>query len=150
MTLGKDFCRIMEYSFHQSEKAQEAELSSREVKYLYNNKGECWFCEKDNPAKRFSLKEEIVGTGGKFLKANTEVTANKMGDKIINLQLPIKMDLKIKEAPPGERGDTATGGTKKAILETGAEVNVPLFVNTDDVIRINTETGEYVERVEKA
>ncbi|MEK7192123.1 MAG: elongation factor P [Patescibacteria group bacterium] len=146
LTTGK----ILERNFHQNETFEEAEIEKQPIRYLYNNRGEYWFCEKDNPAKRFSLKEEIVGTGGKFLKANTEVTANKMGDKIINLQLPIKMDLKIKEAPPGERGDTATGGTKKAILETGAEVNVPLFVNTDDVIRINTETGEYVERVEKA
>ena len=146
LTTGK----ILERNFHQNETFEEAEIEKQPIRYLYNHRGEYWFCEKDNPAKRFSLKEEIVGTGGKFLKANTEVTANKMGDKIINLQLPIKMDLKIKEAPPGERGDTATGGTKKAILETGAEVNVPLFVNTDDVIRINTETGEYVERVEKA
>ena len=60
------------------------------------------------------------------------------------------MDLIVKETPPGERGDTATGGRKAATLETGAIVQVPLFVNTGDLIRVNTETGEYVERIEKA
>lgn len=142
--------KILERNFHQNETFEEVEIEKQTIKYLYAHRGEYWFCDPQNPAKRFSLKEDVVGAGGRFLKANTEVIANKMGDKIITLQLPIKADLKIKEAPPGERGDTATGGTKKAILETGAEINVPLFVNTDDLVRINTETGEYVERVEKA
>ena len=68
----------------------------------------------------------------------------------MGIKPPIKMELKVKEAPPGVKGDTATGGTKVAILETGATVNVPLFVNAGDIIRVNTETGEYAERIEKS
>ena len=77
-----------------------------------------------------------------------DIKAN--GEKIISIQIPIKIDLKIKEAPPGIKGDTAQGGSKVAILETGAKVDVPLFVNTGDIIRINSETGKYVERMEKS
>lgn len=142
--------KIVERAFHQNESFEEAEIIREEIKYLYGNKGEYWFCAKDNPANRFSLKEEILGEPAKFLKANTLVTALKFGDKIMGIRPPIKVDLKVKDAPPGFKGDTATGGSKKVVLETGAEINVPLFVNTGDIIRINTETGQYVERMEKS
>ena len=106
--------------------------------------------KKDDPSKRFAFKEDIVGAAARFLKPNTEVMAVKFGDQIMNIQAPIKVDLKVKETPPGIRGDTAQGGTKVATLETGATVNVPLFVNAGDLVRINTETGDYVERMEKS
>ena len=142
--------KIVERSFHQNESFEEAEMVKEEVKYLYNNRGQYWFSAKDNPANRFMLSEDVVGPTGQFLKANTLVIAIKFGEKIISIKPPIKVDLKVKEAPPGFKGDTATGGSKKVILETGAEINVPLFVNTGDIIRVNTETGEYTERMEKA
>lgn len=141
--------KIVERNFHQNESFDEADLQKEEVKYLYTHRGEGWFSAKDNPAQRFSLKEEGLGSKAKFLKPNTLVTAIKFGDRIINIQTPIKMDLKVKEAPPGITGDTAKGGTKRAVLETGAEVDVPLFVNAGDTVRVNTETGGYVERIEK-
>ena len=72
----------------------------------------------------------------------------KFQGQIITITLPIKVQLRVKEAPPGIKGDRAQGGTKPAILETGAEVQVPLFVETGDVIELNTETGEYVRRVQ--
>jgi elongation factor P len=146
--------KIIERNFHQNETFKEAKILKEPVKYLYNHRGQFWFSEKNNPSKRFFLNEEIIGSGAKFLKPNSEVTVAKFsadgGEKIINIKMPIKVDLKIKEAPPGERGDTAKAGTKTAVLETGATIQVPMFVNTGDVIRINTETGEYVERIEKA
>lgn len=142
--------KVVERSFHQNESFEEAEMAKEEIKYLYNNRGQYWFCAKDNPANRFFLTEEQVGAPGKFLKTNTLATALKFGDKIISVKPPVKVDLKVKEAPPGFKGDTATGGSKKVVLETGAEINVPLFVNTGDIIRINTETEEYVERMEKS
>lgn len=142
--------KIVEQAFHQNESFEEAEIVKEEIKYLYSNRGEYWFCAKDNPAQRFSLKGDILGEPVKFLKANTLVIALKFGDKIMGIRPPIKVDLKVKDAPPGFKGDTATGGSKKVVLETGAEINVPLFVNTGDIIRINTETGEYVERMEKS
>lgn len=142
--------KIVERAFHQNESFEEADLVKEEIKYLYNNRDQYWFCAKDNPANRFFLTEDQVGTPGQFLKANTLVVALKFADKIISVKPPIKVDLKVKEAPPGFRGDTATGGSKQVTLETGAVINVPLFVNAGDIIRVNTETGEYVERVEKS
>lgn len=142
--------KILSRSIHSNESFEEAEINKVDVKYLYNHRGEYWFSELDDPSKRFSLTEDIIGETGRFLKGNAVVTAIIFKEDIININLPIKMDLKVKSAPPSDKGDTATGGRKPVILETDAKVNVPLFVNTGDVIRVNTESGEYVERVEKA
>jgi elongation factor P len=138
---------VTEVSFHQSEKVEEAEIEEREIKFLYSNRGEYWFCEKDNPSKRFSFKADYVGHKGVFLKANSIVTLLTWKDKNIGLRLPIKVELKVIEAPPAIKGDTAKGGSKQIKLETGAVISAPLFINEGEVIRINTETGEYVERV---
>lgn len=142
--------KILERAFHQNESFEEADIIREEVKYLYNNRGGFWFANKDNAANRFMLPEELIGTAGQFIKPNALVTAYKFGDKIIAIKPTIKVDLKVKDAPPGYKGDTATGGTKKVTLETGAIVDVPLFVNTGDIVRVNSETGLYVERMEKS
>src|SRR3989344_52928 len=145
--------RIVEHSFHVSDKVGEADISKREVKYLYTNKGEFWFCEANDPSKRFELPEVMIGTASKFLKPNTVVDALIFNDgdsdegKIIGLKLPIKMDLKVAEAHPAVKGNTAQGGSKMVFLETGAEIQVPMFIKEGDVIRVNSETGEYAERV---
>ena len=139
--------KITERSFHQSEKVEEAEIIPREIKYLYTNKGEYWFSEINDPSKRFKLESEMVGSQGKFLKSNSIVKALVFNEDIIGLKLPIKVELKVTEAPPAVKGDTVTGGTKQVTLETGATINAPLFINEGDVIRINTETEEYAERV---
>jgi elongation factor P len=128
---------------------QEADLSTKPVKYLYTNRGEWWFASPTNPADRFSLAQDIVGPQGAFLKPNTVVDALIFDEKIIALKMPIKVELVVKEAPPAVRGNTAQGGTKQIVLETGATVNAPLFVNEGDIVRINTELGAYVERVDK-
>ena len=139
--------KITERSFHQSEKVEEAEIISREIKYIYVNKGEYWFSEINDPSKRFKLEAEMVGAQGKFLKQNSVVKVLVFNEEIIGLKLPIKVELKVTEAPPAVKGDTVTGGTKQVTLETGAVINAPLFVNEGDVIRVNTETEEYAERV---
>jgi elongation factor P len=144
--------RIVEHSFHVSDKAEEADISKKEVKYLYTNKGEYWFAEPNNPSKRFELPAELIGDAGKFLKTNIIVDALLYDDgsedgKIIGLKLPIKMELKVTEAHPAVKGNTAQGGTKAVVLETGAEIQVPMFINEGDVVRVNTETGQYTERV---
>ncbi len=150
--------RVTEQAFHVSEKVEEADLSTKEVKYLYANKGELWFCAANNPADRFELSLNTLGVGAQFLKPNSIIEAlvfddpDAKGDgagKIISVRLPIKMDLKVTDAPPAVKGNTAQGGTKQITLETGATVNAPLFVNEGDIVRINTETGTYVERVDK-
>ncbi len=139
--------KTQEYSAHQNEDFEEAEIDVMPVIFIYQNRGEFWFNEKGNPKNRFQMKEDILGGAAEFLKPNTELTAYKFDDKIINVELPIKMDLKVTEAPPAVKGNTAQGGAKAVTLETGAKVNVPLFINEGDMIRVNTETKEYIERV---
>ncbi len=149
--------KVLPYTAHQNESFEEAEISITPVQFIYHNKGQYWFHEAGKPSARFFLTDEVLGETGKYLKPGTEVKAFKFGDpaapggtgKIINVEPPIKIELKVAEAPPSVRGNTAQGGSKTAVLETGAKVNVPLFINTGDVIRINTKTGEYAERVKK-
>ena len=141
--------KVTEQAFHQAEKVNEADLSTREVKFLFHNKGEFWFCSPNNPGDRFKLEDDVVGTAGAFLKPNSTIEALVFDERIIAARVPIKVELVVKEAPPAVRGNTAQGGTKQIVLETGATVNAPLFVNEGDVVRINTETGQYVERVDK-
>lgn len=138
--------KITEWTFHQPDKVEEAEIDKREAKYLYNNRGEWWFCEPKDPSKRFKIDTSFIGESGKFLKANSIIDLVIFNEQIISVKLPIKVDLKVTEAPPAVRGDTSKGASKQITLETGATINAPLFVNEGDIVRINTETGEYVER----
>lgn len=141
--------KIFERTFHQNESFEEAEIEKRKVKYLYNHRGKFFFCEENNPAVRFDLNQEQIGEISKYLKQNTLVDIAVFNGKIINISLPIKMDFEVVESPPGIKGDTAQGGTKAVIIETGAKINAPLFIEAGDIIRINTQAGEYVERVKK-
>lgn len=139
--------RVTENSFHQSEKVEEAEIDSQDIKFIYEAKGEYWFHEDGNPAKRFALKEEQIGYGSKFLKKDAILKAMIFNEEIIGVKVPVKVELKVVEAPPNMKGNTAQGGNKVVKVETGASVNAPLFINEGDVIVVNTETGDYVERV---
>ncbi|MGD0977200.1 MAG: elongation factor P [Minisyncoccia bacterium] len=141
--------KTLERNMAQSDMFEEADIQKKSVKFLYAHREEYWFSEIDDPSKRFKLDAGIIGEQTKFLKSNTPVEAVTFNDKIINVSLPIKMQFKVTEAPPGIRGDTAQGGVKTVKIETGASVNVPLFVNQDDAIIVNTQTGEYVERATK-
>ena len=141
--------KIIEHNFMISDILEEADIQKRDVKFLYANRGEFWFCDAKNPADRFKITEEILGTGAKFLLPNTLVKAIEYNGKAITVDLPVKMDFKVIEAPPSTRGNTAQGGTKQVKIETGAMINVPLFIDEGEVIRVNTETGEYVERAGK-
>ena len=141
--------KLYERNFQQSDLFEEADIKYQNVKFLYNHREEYWFCHENDPGKSFQLSQELIGDGVKYLKANTVVKAILFNQKIINVELPIKMDFKVVEAPPAIRGDTAQGGVKQVKLETGATINVPLFINEGDIIRINTQSGEYTERVNK-
>lgn len=141
---------VKEVVFHQFEKAEEADMGTKQVKYLYTNKGEYWFCDAKDPANRFTLDNDHVGTSMKFIKANTLIDATTFNDDIIGLRYPIKVELKVTESAPAVKGNTSGNAQKSVTLETGAIAYVPMFINEGDIIRINTETGEYTERVEKA
>lgn len=139
---------VFEKNFQQGDVFEEAELLKLKAKFLYSHRNFFYFCEESNPSKRFDLPLEQVGVQAKFFKTNQLIEALIFEGKIINILIPIKVQLKVSEAPPGVQGDRAQGGTKAVTLETGVTADVPLFVKEGDIIEINTETGEYVRRVE--
>ncbi len=139
-------------TFHVSDSADEADIEKRDVTFLYANKGEYWFCDPNEKSNRFKLEEALMANASKFLKANSNVTAlvwtnEDDEEKIIKITLPIKMSFLVKEAPPAVRGDTSKGGNKVITLENDTTLNAPMFINEGDTVSINTETGDYVERV---
>lgn len=141
--------KVLDRNFQPSDHLEEIELEKKSAVFIYQSKGEFWFHEEGNPKNRFSLSVEVAGEAANFLKTNTLISAVSFNDKVIKIIMPIKMDLKVTEAPPSIKGNTAQGGTKVVELETGVKISAPLFINTGDMIRVNTETGEYVERAEK-
>jgi elongation factor P len=140
-------------TFHVSDKADEADIEKKDVKFLYQNKGEFWFANPEDPKSRFKLESSLVSDSAKFFKENGLVQALIWDDdgeeKTIKITLPIKIDFKVKEAPPAVKGNTAQGGSKIITLENGTTVNAPMFIEEGDVVSVNTETGNYVERVTK-
>jgi elongation factor P len=142
--------KVFPATFHVSDSADEADIVKRDITFLYHNKGEYWFCDPQDKSKRFKLDENLIGNTAKFLKQNENAIAliwdNNDEETIIKVTLPIKMEFKVKEAPPAVRGDTSKGGNKVITLENGATLNAPMFISEGDTIRVNTETGEYVER----
>lgn len=142
--------RVVENAFHASDKAEEADIELKPIMYLYTNKDESWFHLVGDAKNRFSLPDSVVADKVKWLTDNTEVEALFFEDEVLTIRIPIKVDLEVVEAPPAIRGNTAQGGNKQVVLKGGATVNTPLFINEGDVIRVHTDTGEYVERVDKA
>ncbi len=142
--------KVLEISFHQSETVPEADIGKMQATYLYTSRAESWFAEEGNAKNRFAFPENMVHDRVQWLPTNSPVEVLLYNDEPVSIKIPIKMDLKVTEAPPAVRGDTATGGDKKVVLESGAVVSTPLFINVGDILKINTDTGEYVERVEKA
>ena len=147
--------RVIPATFHAADRVDEAEIGKKEVKFLYSQKpkNEYWFCDPKNPSDRFTIPSEIIGDNWKYMVPNAIIEIDTFGEdtdlKIIGVTLPIKVDLKVVEAPPVIRGDTASGGGKPVTVETGAQINTPFFVVQGDVIRVNTQTGEYTERANK-
>lgn len=145
--------RTWNATFHAADKAEEADIIKRDIKFLYSNKGEYWFCDIDDASNRFKIEEKVIGDKAIYMKSDGKVTAMIWDDndeeKIIKVILPIKMEFMIKEAPPSIRGNTANGGGKLAVLENGIKIQVPFFVEEGDRVVVNTDNGEYVERVSK-
>lgn len=139
--------KVLEYNFKPGEKIETADMSRKKVNFLYKAGDEYTFM--DNVTyEQFSFTAEKLGDQVNFLKDGCEVLLILFNDQPINIELPPKMEFKVTSTPEGVKGDTAQGRvTKPATIETGATVAVPLFVKEGDTIRVNTETGEYVERV---
>lgn len=142
--------QVYSRNFKPADTFGEADVEKRELAYLYGHRGEFVFTAKDNKSERFTLTEEQMGDAALWLKPSAIVTALFLEGRLISITPPIKVELKVTEAGVGLRGDTVSGATKIVTLETGAKIDVPLFVNEGDIIRVNTETGEYAERVTKS
>jgi elongation factor P len=136
---------ILEKTYQGSDKADGAETETKKANYLYKDESEAYFM--DNVSyEQFSFPLDQVGDRLKFLKEGTDVDVLYFEDKPVSVSLPIKMKLKVVSAPPGVKGNSAGSVTKSVELETGAEINVPMFINAGDEIIINTDLEEYVER----
>ncbi|MGB9846172.1 MAG: elongation factor P [Desulfotomaculales bacterium] len=137
---------VIEKTFNAGEKIPRAHVERREVQYLYNDGGTYYFMDMEN-YDQVPLTAEQLGEAVKFLKENLTLHIVLYQGKSIGVDLPNYVELKVIDTTPGIRGDTATGGTKPATLETGYVVQVPLFVNVGDVLQIDTRTGLYLKRV---
>lgn len=137
--------KVVEYSFKSGERVIAADIQKRKAQYLYHDAAGAHFMTADT-FETITIPEAMSESKAGFLKEGEEVTLLNFDDKPLSIELPIKVNLKVASTPPGIRGDTATGGTKPATLETGLTVNVPLFIKEGESIRVNTDTGEYVER----
>ena len=137
---------VLDYTFKGADKAEEADLVRSKADFLYQEGDEYFFMDQSS-FEQFSFDKNLLESKIDFLKDGLTVDVLNFEDKPVVIDLPKKVELKVVEAPPGIKGDTAQGGTKQIILETGVAISVPLFISTDDVVRVNTETGKYVERV---
>ncbi len=142
--------RVVENTFHVNEVAEEADLENKNITFIYRRGDEFWFHESGKPAERFSLSADVVGEGAKFIKERSELKAVLFEDEVIGVTVPIKIELKVTETVDASKGNTSGNALKEAIVETGAKVMVPMFINQGDIIAINTESGDYSERIEKA
>jgi elongation factor P len=138
--------QVMEYSFKQGEKIEFADVSRKKVAYLYKDKDQLYFMDQSS-YEQFGVNANLIGDAVKFLKDSQEVDLIFFEDNLIGVELPPKVNLKVTQAPPGVKGDTATGAFKQITLETSAIISAPLFISEGEIVRVNTETGEYVERV---
>ncbi|NLO89637.1 MAG: elongation factor P [Clostridia bacterium] len=136
----------IEKTFRAGEKVPRAHLDKRKMQYLYSD-GEALYFMDEETFDQMSLSVEQLGDAVNFLKENMVIDVLMYKGRTIGVDLPNFVELKVVETEPGIKGDTATGATKGATLETGAKVQVPLFIEAGDVIRVDTRTGEYMERV---
>lgn len=137
---------VTDKTFRAGERMEQALIERRSMQFLYRAGDEYAFMDSET-FDQTTLPAEKIGEGASYLKPDMEVSVVRFEDELLGVEVPNTVDLVVSQTDPGLRGDTATGGSKPATLETGAIVNVPLFVNEGDVIRVDTRSGEYVQRV---
>ncbi len=136
---------VLEKTFQGSENVEEADITKTKAQYTYKENDVYNFMDNES-YEQFSLSKEALGDNIHYLKEGTEVTLLNFNDAPINVELPVKVKLRVIQAPPGIKGNTVSTGGKVVTLETGLKISTPLFVKTDDEIIVNTEKGEYVSR----
>ena len=135
----------LEITYAGGDKAQEADLSRAKANFLYSTSSAYYFMDNES-FEQFELPGEMIGDPAGFLKEGMTVEVLLFENKPVSIKLPIKVELKVTQSPPAVKGDTAGPVNKVITLETGKEIKAPLFINQGEMIRVNTETGEYVER----
>lgn len=135
----------LDKTFQGSDRIEEAETEKKKANFMYKEGDEAHFMNNED-YEQFSIALDQLGGKEKFLKEGTDVDILYFENRPISVALPIKVELKVTSAPPGVKGNSAGSVTKTVELETGIELNVPMFINEGDIIRINTDTEEYVER----
>ncbi|MCR6545967.1 elongation factor P [Dehalobacterium formicoaceticum] len=135
----------IEKTFNAGEKLPKAHLERKEMQYLYHD-GTAFVMMDVNNFEQMSLNDDQIGDGKKYLKENMNIHILLFQNQVIGVDLPSQVDLEVTETEPGIKGDTASGGSKPATVETGAVVRVPFFINVGDLITINTKTGDYIGR----
>ena len=138
--------KVLDNTFRSGESVDIVKVERKKYQYLYRD-GEFLVCMDNENYEQINVPVSHIGDGVDYLKENTELEILFNKDNIVTVEMPIFVNLKVIETEPGFRGDTATGALKPAKLETGASVNVPLFINENDLLKVDTRTGEYVERV---
>ena len=137
---------VTEKTFRPTEKCPQAHIERRDMQYLYSD-GELYNFMDVETFDQFALNEEAIGDSLKFVKENDMVKMLSHNGDVFAIEPPLFVELEVTETEPGFKGDTATGATKPAVVETGATVYVPLFVEIGDKIKIDTRSGEYLSRV---
>jgi elongation factor P len=138
--------RVLERTFRSGERFDEARIEERPWQYLYHD-GDLYHFMNNDTFEQIEVGENIVGDKAIWLKENMNATLVFHNDKVISLKVPLFVELTITKSDPGVQGDRSSGATKPATLETGATIQVPLFLNEGDVVKVDTRTGEYIERV---
>jgi elongation factor P len=136
---------VLEQKFRSGDKFEEVYLEDRPIQYLYHEGNNYHFMDSQS-YHAVVVDGQMLGGKADYLKDNSEAVGKFSNDQLISLELPSSVTLLVAETEPGVRGDTAKSGTKPAKVETGATIKVPLFVNTGDHIRVDTRTGDYIER----
>jgi elongation factor P len=138
--------RVNDLTFRAGEKFDEIRLEEKDMQFLYSDSGEYNFMDTES-YEQLALAAEVVGDAAKWLKENDIAKLQYAGDELIGVEPPMFVELEVTETEPGFKGDTVQGGTKPATLETGATIQVPMFVNTGDVLKVDTRDGRYITRV---
>jgi len=136
---------VLEKTYQGNEKAEEADTGTKKANFMYKDQVEAYFMDNQS-FEQFSLSLENIGEKVTFLKEGIDVDVLYFNENPVSITLPIKMDFKVISSPPGVKGNSSGNVTKQVEIETGAMITAPLFINEGDIIKINTETGEYVER----
>jgi elongation factor P len=135
----------IERSFQSDERLVRAELDDKQMQYLYADADLYYFMDQET-FEQMPLTKEQLGDGLSYLKEGNSLVVSSYNGEVVGVTMPLNVELAVMQTEPGFKGDTATGGTKPATLETGVTVQVPLFINEGDIIKVDTRTGGYIER----